>query len=201
MNFKLENFRPLFGVALFCLITYSFHFLWWWAAPYFKATGAYQATGEFMTNQVYVSAAWVMKNMLGMDFTMTVPRTFHFVTGPAVSPAGALPVQPALMVNDSCSGLKQFFQIAVVFLLFPGPWKHKAWFIPAAILVMHAVNIFRIIILSIILINWPGYWQFSHDWILRPFFYVVIFAEWLIWEIYFQNKQLKRNRKQPTAYK
>jgi len=93
------------------------------------------------------------------------------------------------MVNDSCSGLKQFFQIAVVFLLFPGPWKHKAWFIPASILVMHGVNILRIVILSIVLIKWPGYWQFSHDWILRPFFYVVIFAEWLIWEVYFQNRR------------
>lgn len=154
-----------------------------------------------MANQVFISAAWVMKNLLGIDFTVTAPYTFHFITGLASDPAGPLPHQPVLMVNDSCSGLKQFFQITVVFLLFPGPWKHKAWFIPASILVMHAVNILRIIILSIILIKWPGYWQFSHDWILRPFFYLVIFTEWLIWEIYFQNSRLKRNPKQPVTYK
>ncbi len=33
-------------------------------------------------------------------------------------------------VNESCSGLKQFYQIAVLFILFPGPWKHKLWYIP-----------------------------------------------------------------------
>ena len=31
-------------------------------------------------------------------------------------------------------------------------------------------------------------WNFAHMWVLRPFFYVVIFTEWLVWVQYFRNK-------------
>ena len=27
----------------------------------------------------------------------------------------------------------------------------------------------------------PDHWHFTHDWILRPFFYVVIFLLWVWW--------------------
>jgi len=58
---------------------------------------------------------------------------------------------------------------------------------------MHGVNILRIVILSFILVYYPNSWDFTHDWILRPFFYVIIFLEWLIWLHYFRNKNVKLN--------
>jgi exosortase/archaeosortase family protein len=76
-------------------------------------------------------------------------------------------------------------------VLFPGPWKKKLWYIPIGLIVIHLTNIFRIIALSVIVMEWPQYWTFSHDWILRPFFYVVIFIMWVIWVEKFRTKPKK----------
>jgi hypothetical protein len=29
--------------------------------------------------------------------------------------------------------------------------------------------------------NWPQHWDFSHDYLFRPFFYLVIFLLWVWW--------------------
>ena len=72
---------------------------------------------------------------------------------------------------------------------FPGPWKHKAWFIPLGLVVIHLVNIFRISGLSILLIYFPEHWQFTHDYIWRPFFYVVMFLLWVWWVEKFRDRK------------
>lgn len=66
---------------------------------------------------------------------------------------------------------------------FPGPWKHKLWFIPLGLIIIHLVNVFRISGLAYYLKYTPPqeYWEFSHDYIYRPFFYVVMFALWIWW--------------------
>ena len=186
------NYRPVIDVILFCLITYGFHELWWWLSPVFKNTVAYINTANWLAHQVFTSSAWILEHILGWNYTIQEPNTFVFsypVSGIIVTASEAKQLHPAsLSVIDSCSGLKQFFQILILFLLFPGPWIHKLWYIPVSILIMHGINIFRIVILSVILVHQHEYWDFAHMWILRPFFYVVIFTEWLVWVNYFKNK-------------
>ena len=191
----LQRNRSIVDVVIFCMITYGFHKFWWWASPTFKATEVFQTAGNFMAGQVFDSAAWFLRHILGWEFTTGFPNTYifnhpeSFFISPASwinDPAAWIQHPPSFFVNESCSGLKQFFQITVLFLLFPGPSKHKLWYIPASILVMHVINIFRIIMLSIILVYWPEHWQFLHDWVLRPFFYVVLFTEWVVWVNYFK---------------
>jgi exosortase/archaeosortase family protein len=87
----------------------------------------------------------------------------------------------AMNVNESCSGFKQMWQVLVLFLFFPGPWKHKLWFIPMGMFSMFLVNVLRIVGLSFAMIYWPEQWDFIHLWILRPFYYVVIFILWVLW--------------------
>jgi len=64
-------------------------------------------------------------------------------------------------------------------------FRQSLWFIPAGWLIMFYTNVFRIIALSLVLMRKPEYRDFSHDWILRPFFYVVIFALWGWWVEWF----------------
>ena len=182
------KYLPVIDVLLFCLITYGFHELWWWLASYFKPTRTFQEIATFLTDQVFNSSAWILNHILGWDFTIQNPNTFTFNTSSILYHGSRIADPLSLEVNESCSGLKQFFQILILFLLFPGPWKHKLWYIPVSILIIHGVNIFRIVILSVILVHQPEYWDFAHMWVLRPFFYVVIFTEWLVWVQYFRNK-------------
>jgi exosortase/archaeosortase family protein len=72
-------------------------------------------------------------------------------------------------------------QFVLLFLIFPGPWRKKLWFIPLGLLIVHLTNLFRIAGLSVVTVTVPEYWDFSHDYLFRPFFYVVIFLLWVWW--------------------
>jgi exosortase/archaeosortase family protein len=172
-----HKLRPIVDVALFAVIIVFFHKFWWdWGFKSFliNYTG-FSELEQFMAYQVFLPSAWIDLNILGYDVT-TRDTTILF------------PNNGYITVNGSCSGLKQFYQWIFLMLLFPGPWKQKLWYIPMGLVVIHLVNIFRIVALSIILMNWPDYWTFSHDWILRPFFYVVIFVMWVVWVEKIKNR-------------
>jgi exosortase/archaeosortase family protein len=177
-----HKLRPIVDVLIFMVIIVFFHFLWWdWGFKdlllnYFS----FAELEQFMAYQVFWPSAWIVEHIIGYDIT-TLNTTLYF------------PNNGYIAVNGSCSGLKQFYQWIFLMVLFPGPWKQKLWFIPLGLLVIHLTNIFRIVVLSVILMNWPDYWQASHDWLLRPFFYVVIFALWMLWEEKFRFKKVKKS--------
>ncbi len=167
-----KQYQPLFDAALFILITYTAHVLYWANSSWFTSLDWFLSFQNFM------------KELLFKHSLLIVGWIYEIV------PSGTtlwFPNAGYIEINNSCSGVKQFYQIIVLFLLFPGPWLKKAWYIPFSIIIMYGVNVFRIFVLSIVLMNWPKYWDFSHDWILRPFFYVVIFALWVFW-----NEKLRK---------
>ena len=178
-----HKLRPIVDVLIFMVIIVFFHKLWWdWGLKNILLTYfSFAELEQFMAYQVFVPSAWFDKHILGYDIN-TLNTTIYF------------PDNGYITINGSCSGLKQFYQWIFLMILFPGPWKKKLWFIPLGLLVIHLVNIMRIIILSVILMNWPDQWHFSHDWILRPFFYVVIFVMWVVWEEKFRLKKVKSKK-------
>lgn len=172
----------IIDVVLFVIITILFHYLWWHVLGFFRATDFYNAVASWLAQDVYRISLWLNVNLFGfvieaddLTNTMIFTKNNGYIT-----------------VNESCSGFKQFYQIFFLFLLFPGPWSHKLWFIPASMILMFFVNIFRIVALSFVLIYWPTQWDFIHLWIMRPFYYVVIFFEWVVWVEYFKNKLARK---------
>lgn len=180
-----QHVRALVDVMIFAIIIVFFHFLWWDGGlrNLLLNSFAFNETEIFMTQIVFAPSAWIIENILGIDIR-TIDTTMYFTNNKAIE------------VNGTCSGLKQFYQWTILMILFPGPWKQKLWFIPMGIIVIHIVNILRIVILAIIMIWDPEVWKFSHDWILRPFFYVVIFAMWMVWEEKFRLPALERKRRE-----
>lgn len=172
-----NGLQSLVDVALFFIILLTFHFLWREVfIKYLVHMDFYRNTSDIFEVLVFKQSYWFNVNVLGLNIT-PVDNTMHF------------PKNGYIAITGGCSGLKQFYQWIILMLLFPGPWKHKAWFIPLGLLITHAVNLFRIIGLSIVLINWSEYWQWSHDWLFRPFFYIVMFMLWVWWVEKFKNKQ------------
>ena len=173
------KFSALFDVALFAIIIIVFHYLWWHMLGFFRATEFFIVIAEWLSTQVYHASYWFNVHILGMSITpedATNTLLFPQVNG-------------YITVNESCSGFKQMYQILFLFLIFRGPWKHKLWYIPASFGVMFLTNILRIILLSVVLIHWPAHWDFFHMWVMRPFYYVVIFFLWVIWVEYFANRK------------
>ena len=170
-NFIIKNkLQSLFDVFLFAIIIYGFHLLWWQGGlkQLLSQYAAFHETEEFLAHQVFLPSAWFVKHVIGYNIH-TIPNTLYF------------PNNGYIAVEGSCSGLKQMYEWTALMLLFRGPLKHKVWYLPLGILVIHLENIFRIIVLSVVLMHWPSHWDFIHMWIMRPFYYVVIFALWVVW--------------------
>jgi exosortase/archaeosortase family protein len=177
-KYQLQAMRE---VLIFTVITIGFHFLFRAFSSQIMSTWPVPAISGFTVDLLFKNSLWFNVNVLGMTIH-TVDTTMFF---PDCGYVG---------INHSCSAVKQFMQWLVLMLLYPGPWRHKLWFIPAGIIILHLTNIFRIVGLSVVLLNWPAYWDWSHDWVFRPFFYVVIFAMWVLWVERFSNRSLNNNK-------
>lgn len=182
--------RPLRGVLIFMVLTLLIHFgfRYWVTLDYYPLGGLMHKAYAVMIEIVLSQSLWFIRHVLGYDPTL-IDHTMYFGgTG-------------YIAINEGCAGLKQFLQVALLFLIYPGPWKHKLWFIPLGILLMHATNLFRIVGLAEVLHQWPQYWDFSHDYVFRPLFYVVIFAMWVVWEEKFarQAGPLPNDANKPEA--
>ena len=90
-----------------------------------------------------------------------------------------------------CAGVQPMLQFALLILLYPGPWKHKTWYIPMGMIIIHFTNVFRITCLCIIMAYWPQHWYYAHDYPFRILVYLVIFIMWIIWNEKFYHRNLK----------
>lgn len=182
---KLQRFKFLFDVLWFAVIIYGFHWLWWnrEVVYFIRHYTSFRETQEMLAHQVFLPSSWLVNHLLGYKI-QTYNNTMFFPNGGYIA------------IERICSGLKQIFEWIILIILFPGSWKHKLWFIPAGIITIHLINIFRIVILSVVLMHWPAQWHHVHDWIMTPFYYAVIFALWVVWveKIKNRGKSLKTDK-------
>lgn len=175
---KEKKLQPLVDVAVFITLTLVIHYgyrFWANTLHYAPITDTLNAMHDHLSQRVFIESSWFIQNILGMEIT-TIKRTMYWGN------------EGYIAINRGCSGLKQMLQFALLMMIFPGPWKHKLWYIPLGILIVHLTNLFRIIGLAVVLVTVPDYWDFSHDNIFRPFFYVVIFSLWVYWVEKIKNK-------------
>jgi exosortase/archaeosortase family protein len=185
-TYHLDAFRD---VAIFMVILLFFHFLWRTFVRDILSVEFIRDSANWLAYHVYVQAGWVL-NLLSVEVTafdeLNIGGGFRQNVFYYAGNNGYV------SVNSSCSGLKQFYQWVILMLLFPGPWKHKAWFIPLGLGVIHLVNVFRILTMVFVTIHLPQHWDFIHDWVLRPFFYVVMFFLWVWWNEKFHLKKREK---------
>jgi len=171
-----NKLKFLADILLFCFITVVLHWLWWHVWWKLEAFDFLHLWAKHLSHWVYLGSSWMLDNIFSVSHRAE-NDTLYFTGG-------------AISIIESCSGLKQFYQLFFLLLIFPGPWKHKLWYIPSGMLLIFFVNIFRIVVLSFILLWKPDIWDFAHMWVLRPFYYVVIFILWVIWVERFSSKKL-----------
>jgi len=168
---KDPRYKSIRDVLLFIIITILIHFCYkfWIHIHYYPIGGLFERIIVLMEHVVLRQTWWVIVNVLQTHATIQDNGIW-------------LPNHWGIIIGDGCTGLKQIIQVLLLFLIYPGPWKHKAWFIPAGMIIVHLTNIVRITLLAIAMnLNLPNI-HFIHDQILRFFFYVVIFGMWMVWE-------------------
>ncbi|MEI8203131.1 MAG: exosortase/archaeosortase family protein [Bacteroidota bacterium] len=183
--------KPLRDVILFVVITLTIHFLYrLWAYQFHYYVFGWQILPPqahmFFVDLLFNTSKWVMEHILCIPFDV---NGYEFMIRNPDYPAHGQEWVFRLQVLYGCSGLKQFIQFALLMLVFPGPLKHKLWYIPMGVLLVFLTNVFRIVSLAEIVRFSPSSFQWAHDYVFRPFFYVVIFSLWVIWVEYFKNKK------------
>ena len=161
----------------FAVITLAIHYGYRaWAYPlHYWPLGAFMgALQQQMTDWVFNQSTWINVHLLGLPF-VTEGKTIFFTNGSWIA------------INSSCAGDKQILQFILLLLIYPGPWKQKAWYIPVGMILMHSTNILRIVLLSLVSVWKPDWWHIAHDVFLRGMFYVVILILWIIWMERFNN--------------
>ncbi|TAE87021.1 MAG: hypothetical protein EAY81_04715 [Bacteroidetes bacterium] len=88
---------------------------------------------------------------------------------------------PLIRVGASCNGLELLVLFSIFIVFFPGKITTKAWYIPLGLLVIHALNIFRNTMLTLMEIHQSIYFEFFHRYVFIFMVYGVIFLLWMWW--------------------
>ncbi|HEY9049456.1 MAG TPA: exosortase family protein XrtF [Ohtaekwangia sp.] len=86
-----------------------------------------------------------------------------------------------LAVYEGCNGINTMI-IFVAFILAFGPLKRTwLWFVPLGIVIIHLMNLLRIILLFYVSEYMPHFMYFTHKYLFTASLYGVIFLLWLWW--------------------
>lgn len=84
-------------------------------------------------------------------------------------------------IGSNCNAITLFALFAVFVIAYPGNAKNKVWFVPLGILLIHCINILRVVALAIINIKAPQYLDFNHTYTFTFLVYGFIFLLWMFW--------------------
>lgn len=88
---------------------------------------------------------------------------------------------PGLFLGDSCNGISLFALFSIFVIAFPGKILSKLVFIPAGIVLIHFLNVFRVVALAVIETYSYEWTEFNHTYTFTILIYAAIFGMWLFW--------------------
>ena len=142
---------------------------------------------EFVLKPETTLDEWVISNMVegaewGIEVVGLKTGTFPQPTGyrNRVGVSGT----PGVEIGAPCDGLSLFALFAIFIAFFPGPVRNKLWFVPLGIILLHGVNISRVISLTFIQSKYSEWLAFNHDYTFTVLVYGVVFGLWVVWATY-----------------
>lgn len=86
-----------------------------------------------------------------------------------------------VLIGAPCDGIILFVIFSIFVLAFPGPIRHKLWYLPLGILSIHLVNVLRVVALAWIVSVNESWLAFNHDYTFTILTYAWVFLLWYIW--------------------
>ena len=97
---------------------------------------------------------------------------------------------PGVVIGNPCDGLSLFILFTSFVAVFQGKWWLKLLFIFPGILLIHLLNVSRVIALALIVKYYPSTLDFHHSYTFTLFVYLCIFGLWMLRIKLFQAKQI-----------
>ena len=182
--YKDPRYTSTIDVGLFILLIFSFHFLYlgWQATGYYPIPGLIERLFNSASALLFNQSCWVLEHIFRVDIithehiigVMNNNDTYSFIS-----------------VAPECTSLKQWLHWLFLMLIFPGPWKHKAWYIPLGLVIIEFINVVRVVGITLCMIPFPNHFDFFHDYFFKTLFYFFIFIMWVVWVEKFLHKKEK----------
>ncbi len=86
-----------------------------------------------------------------------------------------------VLIGNPCNGLSLFVLYSVFIIAYPGRLISKVIAIPLGVLIIHILNIARIVSLGLVAYYKPESLQFNHTYTFTGIMYLLIFGLWYIW--------------------
>lgn len=165
---------------LFVLLIISFHFLYilWSSGGFYPLGTLVEELFTLASHSLFIQSKTLL-DITGIEYT-TRDQTFYI--------ANILGSTSWVEVSPACTSLKQWLHWVFLMVLFPGPWRHKLWYIPTGLLIIQGISILRITGLACAVYRWPGSFPFFHDYVFKGLFYGVIFLMWVVWAEFFRKQ-------------
>ena len=190
------------NVGLFILLIISFHFIYlgWQALEYWPIKRAIDALMVWSVDMVYRQSCWILDKVFRIDITTVSSQRLIA----ALNKDGGW---ARIVIAPECASLKQWLHWIFLMVLFPGPWRHKLWYIPAGLVIIEWTNVVRICGVLMMQIQWPNIhlhlggndintFHLAHDYIFKVFFYFVIFLMWVLWVEKFKDRYSQQTKPQ-----
>lgn len=180
-----KRYQTYFDVGLFFVLIFSFHFLylfWNEVVGFWPVRGAVDRLFVWASALLFDQSTWTLEHIFNIDI-LTKDQTIVFMNHENWL--------SHVTVAPECTSLKQWLHWLFLMLIFPGPWKHKAWYIPLGLVVIEFINVVRVVGISLFLIRFPHGFEFAHDYIFKTMFYVFIFLMWVVWVECFLHRKKK----------
>ncbi len=137
---------------------------------------------------------WVDKGVINNTISISckILGWFGYVTEISSDRMMRIQGTPGLFIGDSCNGISLFALYSIFIIAFPGRTMYKIIFIPAGILIIHLLNVIRVITLSIIETYSYSWTEFNHTYTFTLIIYACIFLMWILWINKFSGLRMKK---------
>lgn len=95
-----------------------------------------------------------------------------------------------VVIGNPCDGLSLFILYSAFLLVFKGKWWIKLLFVSFGIILIHFLNVIRVIGLALVVKYSPESLDFHHSYTFTLFVYLFIFLLWMLRIKFFQIKKI-----------
>jgi len=81
---------------------------------------------------------------------------------------------PAIFINHECTGIFVLVIYAAFLLAYPASWLHRLAGIAIGVIVLQAVNLARLVVLTMIASRWPELFDYFHEYIWQGIFVAML---------------------------
>lgn len=155
----------------------------------------------YIVYEAWLHPSGIWDKLIISNLVVLTNSTLHFLGYTTITDSGdpsmrivGIDGTNGVWIGDPCNGFSLFALFLVFMLTYPGPWKQKLWYIPMGLIIIHFVNVLRIVALTIILNINSDWLDFNHNYTFNIVVYSTVFLLWFIWAKKFANPYIEQKK-------